>query len=117
MAKFFQRMGSKKETYLVLLKLLSLEISVTEHIDRISIEWKRGEKTSCTQPHFELTPQKHVTAINETFSKTSVFYFAPKSQTYFKKVAMIRVRGFTHGSSKQRELGEVELDLAPLVGA
>lgn len=48
MAKFFQRMGSKKETFLVLMKILSLEISVTEHIDRISIEWKRGEKTSQT---------------------------------------------------------------------
>ena len=59
MAKFFQRLGSKKERFVVLMKILSLEVSVTEFFDRISIEWKRGEKKSETKAMFELSPLKH----------------------------------------------------------
>ncbi len=74
------------------MKILSIEISVTEVIERISIEWKRGEKKSETKAMFELSPMKHQALINETFTKSSVFYFAPKTQTYFKKMAHIRVK-------------------------
>lgn len=115
MAKFFKRLGSKKERYLILMKILSLEIGVTEPVERISIEWRRGEKKSETSTIFDLSPTKHQTLINETFSKTSVFYFAPKTQTFFKKLAHIKVKGFTFG--KERSLGECELDLSVLVGS
>lgn len=115
MAKFFKRLGSKKERFLVLMKILSLELSVQEPVERISIEWKRGEKKSETKAIFELGPQKHQTQINETFSKSSVFYYAPKSQSYFKKLAQIRVKGFIFG--KEKHLGEVELDISQFVGA
>ena len=59
MAKFFQRLGSKKERYLILMKILSLEVSVTENFDKISIEWRRGEKLSSTKAIFYLSPSKH----------------------------------------------------------
>ena len=93
------------------MKILSLELTVSEPFERISIEWKRGEKKSETKAIFEVSPQKHQTLINETFTKTSVFYFASKSQTYFKKMANIRVKGYTLGG-KERCLGEVELDIS-----
>jgi hypothetical protein len=93
MEKFFQRFGSKKEKFLVLMKILQLEISVQEPFEKISIEWKRGEKKSETKAIFELSPHKQQTQINETFTKSSVFFFSHKSQTYFLKLANIRVRG------------------------
>ena len=58
MAKFFARLGSKKELHLVLMKILQLEIAVSEPYERISIEWKRGEKKSETKAIFELNPHK-----------------------------------------------------------
>lgn len=69
MAKYFQRIGSKEESFLIIMKILSLEIAVTEAYERISIEWKRGEKKTETKAIFELSPQKHTTLINETFTK------------------------------------------------
>ena len=117
MAKFFQRLGSKKEKYLVLIKILSIEVSVTEVIERISIEWKRGEKKSETKAMFELAPQKHQALINETFSKSSIFYYAPKAQTYFKKLTQIRVKGYAAVGGKEKSLGVVEIDISQFVGA
>jgi hypothetical protein len=79
MAKFFQRIGTKKERFLILMKILQLEVSpLTETFERISIEWKRGEKKSETPAIFELSSHKQATQINETFSKSSVFYYSPK---------------------------------------
>ena len=94
MAKFFARLGSKKELYQISMKILQLEVAVTENYERISIEWKRGEKKSETKALFDLNPHKQSTLINETFTKSSQFYFAPKSQTFHKKLALIRVKGF-----------------------
>jgi hypothetical protein len=58
MAKFFARLGSKKELHMIIMKIIQLEIAVTESYERISIEWKRGEKKSETKAIFDLNPHK-----------------------------------------------------------
>jgi hypothetical protein len=115
MAKFFARMGSKKEQYLVLMKILQLEIAVTESFEKISIEWNRGDKTSATKAIFELNPHKQFTLINETFSKSSQFYFAPKTQTFYKKLTTIKIKG-NNAKGKECVLGECEIDISQFVG-
>jgi len=44
-----------------------------------------------------------------------VFYYSPKQQTYHKKLAQIRVKGFV--GTKERTLGETELDISAFVGS
>ena len=88
---------------------------LTDSYEKISIEWKRGEKKSETPAIFELSPHKQATQINETFSKSSVFYYSPKQQTYHKKLAQIRVKGFLNG--KEKLLGETEIDISAFVGS
>lgn len=81
------RMGTKKEKFLVLMKILSVEIPVKELVQKMTIEWKRGNKKSETKTKFELTPEKPISYVNETFSKNSVFYKSTKTDKYFKKLA------------------------------
>lgn len=50
------RMGAKKEKFLVIMKILSIEVPVKEPVSRMSIEWKRGKKKSETKNTFDLTP-------------------------------------------------------------
>ena len=95
MAKYLKRMGAKKENFLILMKIISIDIPVKEHIRRVSIEWKRGDKKSETKNQLELTPDKTFSLVNETFSKLSVFYMNSKTGKYFKKAALMRVKGFT----------------------
>lgn len=107
------RMGTKKEKFLVLMKILSVEIPVKETASRMSIEWKRGNKKSETKTPFELTKEKPISYINETFSKVSIFYKSTKTEKYFKKLAHFRVKGYTaSGGNKEKILGELELDIS-----
>jgi len=107
------RMGTKKEKFLVLMKILSIEIPVKEPHQRITIEWKRGNKKSETKSTFELTKEKPMAVINETFSKSSVFYKSTKNDKYFKKLAHIRVKGYAASNgNKEKILGELELDIS-----
>jgi hypothetical protein len=79
----------------------------------MSIEWKRGKKKSETKNAFELSPQKPLALVNETFSKSSVFYLSSKTGKYFKKIANIRVKGYSSTSgSKEKILGDLELDIS-----
>jgi len=87
MSKFLMRMGTKKEKFLVLMRILSVEIPVKETISRMSVEWRRGNKKSETKTPFELTKEKPIAFLNETFSKISIFYKSTKSEKYFKKLA------------------------------
>lgn len=87
MSKFLLRVGAKKENFLVLMKILSVEIPVKEQVTKMSIEWKRGDKKSETKTPFELSPEQPIAYINETFSKASVFYLSTKTNKYFKKLA------------------------------
>ena len=111
------RMGAKKEKFLVIMKILSVEIPVKESISRMTIEWKRGKKKSETRNTFDLSPQKPLALVNETFSKLSVFYRNSKSNKYFKKIANIRVKGYTASSGfKEKTIGELDLDISLFVG-
>eukprot|EP00347_Sterkiella_histriomuscorum_P015977 403354973 len=113
MSKFLMRMGTKKERFLVLMKILSVEIPVKETVNKMSIEWRRGNKKSETKTAFELTREKPIAYVNETFSKASIFYKSTKTEKYFKKLAHIRVKGYTaSGGSKEKILGELELDIS-----
>ena len=112
------RMGTKKEKFLVLMKVLSIEIPVKEPVSRMTIEWKRGDKKSETKTPFAITPEQPVAYVNETFSKASVFYRSTKTDKYFKKLVHIRARGFTQsGGAKEKILGELELDLSLFVNS
>jgi hypothetical protein len=131
MSKYLMRMGTKKERFLVLMKILSVEIPVRETVTRMSVEWKRGNKKSETKSAFELTPDKPIAYVNETFSKNSVFYRSTKTGKYFKKLAQFRVKGyplapasFKNGPSgasgqgsgaqgaKEKILGEIVIDIS-----
>jgi hypothetical protein len=51
--------------------------------------------------------------INETFSKSSVFYKSTKTEKYFKKLAYIRVKGYAASTgNKEKLMGELELDIS-----
>ena len=119
MAKFLQRMSTKKEKFLISMKIISVEIPVKEKVTRMSIEWKRGDKKSETKQMFELTPEKPVAFVNEVFSKESMFYRLPKTGKYQQKQALIRVKGFTttEGQPKEKIFGELEMDISAYVGA
>lgn len=79
----------------------------------MTIEWKRGNKKSETKTTFELTPEKPIAYVNETFSKNSVFYKSTKTDKYFKKLAQIRVKGYSASSGyKEKIMGELELDIS-----
>lgn len=83
----------------------------------MSIEWKRGKKKSETINPFELNPAKPLALVNETFSKSSVFYLSSKTGKYFKKIANIRVKGYSASSNvKEKVIGELELDISQFVG-
>jgi hypothetical protein len=56
MAKFLSRMGTKKEKFLIMMKIISVEIPVKETVTKMSIEWKRGDKKSETKTPFEINP-------------------------------------------------------------
>lgn len=113
MSKFLMRMGTKKERFLVLMKILSVEIPVKETVSKMTIEWRRGNKKSETKTPFELTREKPIAYVNETFSKASIFYKSTKTEKYFKKLANIRVKGYTtSGGNKEKILGELELDIS-----
>jgi hypothetical protein len=113
MSKFLSRIGTKKEKFLVLMKILSVEIPVKEQVSKMSIEWKRGDKKSETKTPFELSPEQPIAYVNETFSKVSVFYRSTKTEKYFKKLALIKVKGYTKSSGgKEKILGELELDIS-----
>ena len=113
MSKFLMRMGTKKERFLVLMKILSVEIPVKETVQRMTIEWRRGNKKSETKTTFELTKEKPIAYVNETFSKASIFYKSTKTEKYFKKLANIRVKGYTaSGGNKEKILGELEVDIS-----
>ena len=83
----------------------------------MTIEWRRGDKKSETRTTFELQPGKPLAFVNETFSKSSVFYLNNKTGKYFKKLAVIRVKGYTEsGGNKEKIMGEIELDISNFVG-
>ena len=111
------RMGAKKQKFLIIMKILSVEIPVKEIVQRMSIEWRRGDKKSETRTTFQLEPSKPLAFVNETFSKSSVFYLNNKTGKYFKKLAVIRVKGYMESSgNKERIIGELELDISNFVG-
>lgn len=117
MAKFLSRMGTKKEKFLIIMKIISVEIPVKESVTRMSIEWKRGNKKSETQNAFELSPESPLALVNEAFSKLSIFYHSTKTGKYQKKIANIRVKGYTAASAlKEKILGELDLDISMFVG-
>jgi hypothetical protein len=64
----------------------------------MTIEWRRGDKKSETRTTFELKPENPLAFVNETFSKSSVFYLNSKTGNYFKKLAVIRVKGYMESS-------------------
>ena len=110
-------MGAKKQKFLIIMKILSVEIPVKEIVQRMSIEWRRGDKKSETRTTFQLEPSKPLAFVNETFSKSSVFYLNNKTGKYFKKLAVIRVKGYMESSeNKERIIGELELDISNFVG-
>lgn len=83
----------------------------------MTIEWRRGDKKSETRTTFDLSPKKPLAFVNETFSKASVFYMNSKTGKYFKKLAIIRVKGYTQSSgNKEKVMGELELDISNFVG-
>lgn len=111
------RMGTKKQKFLIIMKILSVEIPVKEDVQRMTIEWRRGDKKSETKTTFELSPQKPLAFVNETFSKSSVFYLNSKTGKYFKKMAVIRVKGYMESyGNKEKIMGELELDISHFVG-
>ena len=110
-------MGAKKQKFLIIMKILSVEIPVKELVQRMSIEWRRGDKKSETRTTFELDPSKPLAFVNETFSKSSVFYLNSKTGKYFKKMAVIRVKGYMESfGNKEKVIGELELDISNFVG-
>ncbi len=113
MSKFLMRMGSKKEQFLVSMTIVSLEIPVKETIKKVSIEWKRGNKKSETKTPYVISEDEQRIEINETFTKQSKFYKNTKTGTYFKKLALFRVKGHpTSMGGKEKILGELELDIS-----
>lgn len=85
----------------------------------INIEWTRGDKKTELKDKVELTPEKTVSHINQTFSKLSVFYYYPKKSTYHKKIATLKVTGFTEslGFKKESLIGQLDLDISHFVGS
>ena len=50
MSKFFSRMvGTKKEMFFVLMKIIEIDIPTKEIVNKVQIEWKRGNKKSVTK--------------------------------------------------------------------
>ena len=113
MSKVFRDLGSKKEKYYVIMKIISVEIPVKEKYTNVHLEWKRGSKKSNTKQTLELTPQNPVAVFLETFSKHSVFY--TKNNTIYKKLINIRIKG-TNEQKKDKLLGEIDLNISEFVG-
>lgn len=119
MAKFLQRLGTKKEKHLIELTIISIQIPVKELVKPIFIEWKRGDKRDTSKTYLEIDPARDGPAgnikVNETFKKLSQFYHSEKKDSYFKKMVSLKVKNAT-GPLSAKLLGEIDFDIAPFVG-
>jgi hypothetical protein len=48
MSKYLKRVGTKKDEFLIQMKILSVTIPVKEPVERLVIEWRRGNKRNET---------------------------------------------------------------------
>lgn len=100
MAKFIKRLGTKKLDFLIAIKVLSLELNAKETVQRLTIEWVRGDQKSETKKFFSLQPEESRITFDEPiiFTKESVFYLHTKTNKYDKKDCFIRVKGYTEST-------------------
>jgi len=68
------------------MSILSLTMQSEENIDKIVIDWKRGDKKSSTRSFYTITPDQRIAEINETFKKLSLFFKDEKKGTFQRKM-------------------------------
>ena len=115
MSKYIKRMKTQKERYLIVMNILSLKMDVTEDVDKIIIEWRRGNKKSVTRDFYRLSTLNQVTDVGEIFKKLSVFYKDEKKGVFMKKNVLMKLTGCV--KNKVKSLGHVQFDLSGLVGS
>eukprot|EP00347_Sterkiella_histriomuscorum_P005643 403355813 len=117
MAKFLKRIGTKKQEYLVSIKIKALELHAQTNVQRMTIEWVRGDKRSETKKYFALSTDQTRVELDEIFTKESVFYLHQKTNKYDKKDCWIRVKGHTETTGyKPTYLGQIKLELSNYIG-
>jgi hypothetical protein len=85
--------GTKKEMFLILMRVVSIEIPVKEPFCNVKIQWKRGDLKLETSNRITIDPEVPVTKIDHTFKKYSAFYRNTKTGKYQAKLASLFVKG------------------------
>lgn len=83
MAKFFQRLGFKKENFLITMEILNLKVPVKSKAESVTVEWIRGAKHDVSKSQVNLDPENPEASFTDVFKKLSIFYRDEKTNKYF----------------------------------
>ncbi len=98
------------DMYMIIMKVVSIEIPVKEDSFQVRVEWTRGDLKREGRKRFDITPTETKVQVNETFLKMSAFK-RKANGSYGNKKAHIAVTGFNH-IGKVKFLGELDLELS-----
>lgn len=77
------------------------------------VAFERGKKQHDETRRFQLNPQTRVVEINETFQRTSGFYFDKRNEKWFSKTCSL-ILGY-YVNNQFRVIGTNEIDMADMV--
>ena len=99
------------------MKVISVEVPVQAPCEKVTVEWTRGDKVCVTKNQFELTPEKPLALVNETFTKNSIFYKINKTDNYQNKMAILKVKGICPKMDMNlRVIGDCEINITQSMG-
>jgi len=83
MAKYLNRISNTvKESLLIHVHVLGVYLPVLQPVDKLVVDWKRGNARSQTQKQLSISPECPIAEFDEAFRKLSIFYREPKRGKY-----------------------------------
>jgi len=108
----FSRMGKSECKCTIQLLIHNIEADCKAPMD-MSIVFERGSKQKNESRRFQLNPQIKVMPINETFTRTSGFYYDQRNDKWFEKMATLSL-GF-YRDNRWTAIGANDIDLGAMV--
>ena len=96
--------------FMIIMKVLWVEIPVKEEVFQVRIEWTRGDFKREGKKRLELNPDNYRKDVDEIFLKMSAFK-RKANGSYKIKNAIFTVTGLNH-LGKVKFLGEIEVELS-----
>ena len=117
MMKLFGGGSSKeREQFMVIIKVVTLDIPVKEEVKQVHIDWVRGDFKREGQKKFNMGEGlQKVENINEMFLKQSKFIKLKKINQYKPKNCLFNIQGLNN-AGKTKVLGELEIELTQFIG-